>query len=245
MVAMIGVPHGALDPLVAHAAGIVRGRIDMVRFLAVYGLQVVAMIAAWLVVPAVAFSVFLLMSVWHFAGDWKHDLILWQRLVGAATVIFAPAFFHPQETGQIFAALTSQGFAFSMVSVMKPLAIAVLATLMLTALANIRQHMLTMLELLSLPVLAWALPPLAFFVVYFCCLHSPRHLIAIKTQLKLRSSTVWAVTLSITAVTLIIALAVFWMLPTTSYDERVLQTVFVGLAALTVPHMLLLEKIRR
>ncbi len=152
--------------------------------------------------------------------------------------------FFSQESGRIFTALISESLAGAMILVMKPLAIAMLATLMLAALFSFRQSSLTALELLSLPVLAWALLPLAFFVVYFCCLHSPQHFIAIRTQLKLRSSTVWAVTLSITAVTLIIALAVFWMLPAMSVDERILQTVFVGLAAVMVPHMLLFEKIR-
>ncbi len=248
-VAVLGVPHGALDPLVAYEAGIARNRVEMVRFLCVYLLQAAAMLFAWWLFPVLAFVLFLLISVQHFSGDWKEDFPAWQRLAGATTVIGGPPLFHPTETARIFAVLIPESTVLWLMPSLKLLgAVAIFALVLnalaitLTAASPRRYSWRSALELLSLPLLAWALPPLAFFVVYFCGLHSPRHFLETTEQLRVRPSVVLAVTIGITLVTLGFCLAAFLLLRPDSVDARLVQIVFIGLAALTVPHMLLMER---
>jgi Brp/Blh family beta-carotene 15,15'-monooxygenase len=84
-------------------------------------------------------------------------------------------------------------------------------------------------------------PPLIYFVIYFCALHSPRHFLLTADQLDLTPlqglRAAWpilVVTLAMTALGVIV-LAVF----TPAFEPATLQIVFIGLAAVTVPHMLL------
>lgn len=104
------------------------------------------------------------------------------------------------------------------------------------------------LELILLASIAWALEPLWYFVVYFCAFHSPRHLIAEFRQMRPETRlTAYIVMLTITIATLAIAAV------SGSHIERyadrvdivIYQVLFIGLAALTVPHMCLLEWVGR
>jgi len=244
LVALVGIPHGALDPLVAYSSGLACNRSEMCRFLGVYVLQATAMVAAWCILPVLAFVLFLLISIHHFAGDWIDDLPVWSRLATAATIITAPPLFHPRETAEIFAVLVPAAAVPQIMMGLKLLAFVAIGLMIPGMLIAVRHAWRSAAEMLSLPILAWALPPLAFFVVYFCGLHSPRHFLETLDQLSVRSDILWWVTIGITFLTLSVCVIAFFMLPSAAVSGRLLQIVFIGLAALTVPHMLLIEKVR-
>ena len=98
-----------------------------------------------------------------------------------------------------------------------------------------------MLELFGLLLLAWVLPPLFFFAVYFCGLHSPRHIIESARVLRWHTRAVRMTALGISIITVAAALGIYVSLPAIDATPRLLAVIFIGLAALTVPHMLLLE----
>jgi Brp/Blh family beta-carotene 15,15'-monooxygenase len=243
LVAVVGVPHGALDPLVAYAAGIARSRSQMLRFLGLYLLQAAAMLLMWYVLPVAALALFLLMSILHFSGDWKNERPRWQRLAAAATIIGAPPLFYPQETARIFAVLVPETAVPTLMIVLQFLAVLAIGTLMMGILHSVRRSWLSAAELASLPLLAWALPPIPFFVVYFCGLHSPKHFLEIVRQLQIPPTVILAVAVGTTLATLSFGTAAFMLLPTVSVNERLVQIIFIGLAVLTVPHMYLLQKV--
>lgn len=244
LIALVGVPHGALDPLVAFAAGIARDRTQLFLFLCMYVTQAAAVLAVWYLLPVLAFGVFLMLSIYHFSGDWRNDVPAWPRLGAAATIVSAPPLFHPAETAEIFAILVPESSVPEIMPVLQLLAILSFAVLVPGIVKLGKQSAYGAMELASLPVLAWALPPLVFFVVYFCGLHSPRHFIETITDLMVRPGLILLVTVGVTMLTLGICLAAFFMLPAGSIDTRLLQLVFLGLAALTVPHMILMEQVR-
>jgi hypothetical protein len=71
-------------------------------------------------------------------------------------------------------------------------------------------------------------------------LHSPRHLLETARDLGLTSFRSIALrNLPILAATLALAVLFYLHLQVTPSSGRILMTVFIGLAALTVPHMLL------
>jgi len=94
-------------------------------------------------------------------------------------------------------------------------------------------------ELAVLATAAVVLPPLVFFILYFCGLHSPRHLLHAAQNLNRKSAIITAA--GVTLLTVVLGGLVVMQAPVGRLDERLLQLTFIGLAVLTVPHMILIE----
>ena len=238
-VALFGIPHGALDPLVARTFGWWSSAKGLALFLTGYGLLAIGVLFVWRAQPAVALGAFLILSVVHFASDWP-ELRWWQRGSVALAVVSVPALAAPESVATIFAVLTAPPSAAILVDLLSLAAWPALASLVFTAITVMPRQPLLGIEVGLLAVLALLLPPLVFFVVYFCALHSPRHLIDTIAGLPaaIRPS-VLPVAAAITATTVAAGAAAGAML-SAPVDATVLRVVFIGLAALTVPHVLLI-----
>ncbi len=246
LVALLGLPHGALDPLLAHSAGLLASRARAIRFFGFYLLQAFAALALWWAVPSVALAVLLLMSVWHFGGDWRDTLGRWQALSGGACVVLLPVVSHPAETGWLFGILVSdleRGATLAM-SLRVP-ALLASAALMLTIVRLVLLRSPVAFELLSLSLLAVFLPPLLFFALYFCGLHSFRHLLRSLAATVVRPKTVVVVGAAFTLGALTFAGAAFLLTDSASLTNSMLRVVFIGLFVLSVPHMILTERVSR
>ncbi len=241
LVALLGIPHGALDPVLAHESNIARTPRELARFLLLYVSLASLVVATWWAVPAMALAGFLFLSIWHFGGDWR-ELLNWQATSGAATVVCAPAVFHPVAVQDLFSMLLFGAEATWLIPLLQVLGAVALVGLAIAVPAVATKRPRVALELLTLPMLAWLLPPLLFFVVYFCCLHSPRHIIDSLAFVTVRRSVIVMTGLAMTALTVSAATAAFLLLPAAETATRMMVIVFVGLAALTVPHMLLIEQ---
>jgi len=90
-------------------------------------------------------------------------------------------------------------------------------------------------------VLAFVAEPLVYFALYFCALHSLRHLAGLFREAPAsEQGRLWRMTFVYTVATVVLAgvlLALWSHLP---IDTLILQLVFIGLAAVTVPHMMLM-----
>ena len=251
VVVLSGLPHGALDPLVAHAAGHWHNGKELTVHLLTYtGLAAMA-VGIWLIWPVPALAAFLVLSAWHFSGDWPtlpHCRLpnAFERLSLGGMVVGAPALFHPQRVGEIFAVLTGRSpgdpLQSGLVEVLGWLTLALLPVAAIMMLRGLRHEVRVSLELISLPLLAWLLPPLLYFVIYFGLLHSPRHLIRLAEDPRIRvDRAFWQVLVAMTLLTVGLGVLAYALLDG-SPDQRLIQIVFIGLAALTVPHMLLIER---
>ncbi|NRB72013.1 MAG: beta-carotene 15,15'-dioxygenase, Brp/Blh family [Xanthomonadales bacterium] len=245
LVVMVGLPHGALDPLLARAAGLAPGTMGMTRFLGLYVLQLTLALLLWWWQPELALSLFLLMSAIHFADDWTPELPLWSRALAGSGLILAPLLFHPQEVAGLFGVLSSATFGQWLTTALQPLALLVVTGLAGAGLISVARRQPAGLELLTVLLLAWALTPVLFFVVYFCGLHSPRHLIDSFRELQMPGRVTLGVCLALTALTVIGALLLAQTQPQWDREEALLRLVFVGLAVLTVPHMTLLWRVKQ
>jgi len=94
-------------------------------------------------------------------------------------------------------------------------------------------------------VTAWLTHPLVYFALYFSLSHSPRHLRQQWAQLS--SSERRPAMLLVSLFTLLPVVIALLLAPLLSghWSERIIALVFIGLAALTMPHMLLLEQAYR
>ena len=238
LVILAGLPHGALDPLVAHKAGLWRQLRGFFGFLLLYLGLAAAALGAWLLFPGAALLVFLLYSGFHFSGDWRGELPGPLRLSAGIFIVSAPALFHPGATEGIFALLAGPEPAASITALLSlPAFLAGLG--LLAALASSRCSPDTRLELGILGTGAILFSPLLFFILYFCGLHSPRHLIeAARGQ---RRGLVLATAAGFSLLAVALAGAALWVTGTRPVTDGLIQVIFIGLAVLTVPHMLLVE----
>ena len=129
--------------------------------------------------------------------------------------------------------------ATSLVRVLHWLAFPALVGTIFSAARCLRTRPAVAAELAVLALSAVVLPPLVFFLLYFCSLHSPRHLI--DTVQGMNPATAAATAAGLTLVTVGLGALFFVLSPSTQVDERLLQITFIGLAILTVPHMILIE----
>ena len=237
-VAVAGLPHGALDPLVARRAKLWQRGSGLLAFSLLYLLIAGAAFSLWMLFPDTTLASLLVMSVWHFSGDWRSALPRSQCLAMATAVICAPALWHRTEVNEIFSYLTSANAHLfsSFMAYLAPL------SLLIAIIALVRKKNSgadSLIEFAILMLAAAVLPPLIFFLVYFCLLHSPRHLLEV-TQDFARAE-VASYGIVFTALSLCLAVATFFLLPDTGISERLTQVLFIGLLVLTVPHMLIIE----
>jgi Brp/Blh family beta-carotene 15,15'-monooxygenase len=238
LVAVVGLPHGALDPLVARKAGLWHNPSGLARFIGAYLFLAAIAGLLWVWAPKFSLAAFLAYSSWHFAGDWRDWLSRGWRLCAGSTVICAPSLFYPDHVAGYFSALTGED-ATTLVRVLQSLAIPALAGTIYSVARSFRTRPTVAAELAILAASALALPPLVFFLLYFCGLHSPRHLIA--TAQGMDSTTAIATATGLTLLTVGLGALFFVLLPSAQFDQRLLQITFIGLAVLTVPHMILIE----
>ncbi len=248
---VLGVPHGALDGEIARS--LLRSRLGVRLggwfrwawfpiFSLPYLLLAAGVLIAWRVTPMPTLAAFLAASAWHFGSEDAPGRHV-EAAVRGGLPIAVPLLVHPAATWAVFATVAN---------VARPqmpgwLQVASLLWLVLAVAWTGRVALRGQARLLALPALLVglfvALPPLTAFAIYFVCLHAPAHTKALVQDARRaprvrdgRSAIVLA--LPITALTLAIG-AVLWPFYAGAAPDRLLSLTLQGLAALTLPHMLL------
>ena len=239
-ISLVGLPHGALDPVIAHRCGLIHDLRSSVQFL-----LDTSLLSRWLSYfgynyLAASLLLFLLISCIHFGRDWKQKISFGGFAYGAF-VLGLPAWTAPEQVEQIFSFLIFQNVAEMQLIFLQGLGV---IGILLLIFDRGRISRLTAGELLILTICATSFEPLWYFIAYFCGLHSPRHLIAeFRTMRKETRFSAYVVMLALTILTLGIAAVSGSHLEKyyANIDLAIYQIIFIGLAALTVPHMCLLE----
>ena len=159
--------------------------------------------------------------------------------------------FHTAEVSQLFIVLAGPN-AVLIMDALRPAQIIWLAAACIyagAALSN-RQYGAAASELAGLAVLVWLLPPLAGFAIYFCVVHSRRHFTSIWKAMQLFVSRRFILVSGgiLTAASWAMGAGIYFsqtMSGIFSPDEAFIRAVFILLAALTVPHMLLVDTMYR
>ena len=238
----LGMPHGALDVTIGPRL------MSWYWFFPAYGLAAALTVAGWMAAPKYGLAIFVLLSWAHFgSGDMDGwHFVRWIAVArGAATgglVLGLPLALHADVVAPIFTTLmlnratftasTSVAWGSAMLVVAVPAGAVACATHLVT------EQWAGVGELVLLAMLGVYATPLLTFAVYFALWHSPRHLLASGVERRSVTPTVLA-----TIATLGLG-ASAWVLiePATTTAVRV---VFIGLAALTVPHLAVTAVARR
>ena len=253
-IVIIGLPHGAFDGAVALALGYGKTLRSMLGFICAYIAIAVGVVVFWIAFPTVALLLFLLISMVHFGiGDsqpgWWGQRSL-QALAHGGLVVVAISLLHRDEVEPIFAHLVL-GDTAVLWGVLSGAAYGLAAVVASYAALAYRYQSLRprLAELAVLGVAYYVLPPLAGFALYFCVVHSMRHMAHIWRKLRTgldggRKMLRLAVMFSVA--TWAAGALALWLMPAAeSLDGAILRVVFIGLAALTVPHMILVDGLFR
>lgn len=245
LIVALGVPHGALDTIFARNLYNTRSIGQWLVFALAYLCLALTVVGIWLLSPFVFLSGFLIISLAHFSGDLRDGTPLFVQIAYGGAILVLPILLHSSEVTQLFMLLGGSTAANQVVKVLQFLSWPWLLVCIFAVAVETVKDRYAALELAAVVVLGVVSPPLIAFTVFFCAMHSARH---VMRTLKFAGTTstlflALAATLPMIAV-LILSLVAWRYLPQSALDSRILQFVFVGLAALTVPHMALVERAR-
>lgn len=244
---LLGVPHGALDPVFAEELHGVQGLRGWFGFALAYLSAALLVLLAWQYAPRLSLIVFLLLSALHFSGDPAPGTRFMARLLYGGALIVLPALLHASEMARLFAFLVPAQGAVALAGVLHELSAPwLLATALVVAWTQ-RTYWLTGVEIAAAAALALLAPPLLAFAVFFCFMHSARHILRTWDYAGARADSaarlVHAAALPMLGTLVLGSTAAYWM-RAQPIEAGLMQLLFVGLAALTVPHMALVERAR-
>ena len=247
-VALLGLPHGAIDAYIARQNGLWRSTRGFAAFVGIYAVVAIGVIGVWMIMPTPSLLAFLIISAWHFGAD-ANARNQAERWLFGSLLLSLPSFFHPADVASLFEAISgaSAGSLVSILQVWAPVAAIGVFAMLVRRRPPAQQRWADIATVAGLVLFAWALPPLVYFVIYFSALHSPAHFGRVIRLVPPpdRSSAI-AYTVGFTALTLLIAgMAFIALTDEVTLQQSTLQIVFIGLAALTVPHMFLIDGICR
>lgn len=247
-IVFIGLPHGAMDGALALHLGWMRQRTKAAVFLLAYVGLAAAVVLAWFLAPVLTFTLFLGISLLHFGrGDVDdEDASMWllESFARGGLVIAGISQFHRLETDLVFQTLVGSDTEFVWLCLDAASVVVAACILLVVVRTTGDARRSYVLETIGLATLFAVTPPLVGFAVYFCLVHSARHFLSMRRIFgeALAALDIAKPTVVLTLITWgsgIVALAV--RSSDLALSEAVLQVVFIGLAALTVPHMILVD----
>ena len=248
-IVMIGLPHGALDGAVAMHIGLVKKLSNLIKFMLAYISLAVFVVIVWMFFPTFSLIAFLGISLLHFGyGDAKNGEGITkfaEAVAHGGLVIVGISQFHRGEVDEIFYYLIKQDTStiWLTMNIASIGVIAAIATCLLQTSKDVKWSSTT-LELLLVGVVIAIAPPLLGFSIYFCLIHSARHFSRIYRMIKqnVANTTIKTQAILFTVACWLAALVAFVLFADFSDPgPTILRIIFIGLAALTVPHMILID----
>ncbi|CAM3641002.1 Brp/Blh family beta-carotene 15,15'-dioxygenase [Polynucleobacter arcticus] len=244
LIFFFGVPHGALDPVFAQKLLLLKSWQDWTKFVIVYLALSMLVVFIWWQLPLFFMGSFLLLSVMHFSRDLNDQVPRVTRVLYGGSMIFLPTIFHFEEMQNLFSLILDADAGLQIASFLHVLAWPWLVGILIGIYFQFNRGWLVGLEILAVALLSTLASPLVSFTLYFCGMHSSRHMMRTGAYSGLNFMKLGLVSLGPMLGVIFIALLAWFYLPELPNYERLLRLVFVGLAALTVPHMLLIDRVR-
>jgi beta-carotene 15,15'-dioxygenase len=181
------------------------------------------------------------MSIVHFGADWRTEGDGFFALTIGWALIAMPALSHPEAVAAIFDTLTGDESGGVIAAILACTAVpAICGSLIFAAKAIKDKDALNGVNVIACLVAAALLPPLVGFAVYFCGLHSPRHLAeAIEQSGSMPRGEKALRVLAVAALSLGTGAILFGSYESVSIGSGIVRTAFVLISILTVPHFIL------
>ena len=260
LILSIGVSHGAFD----HQKGKKLAKIYNIKnssfFYSIYLMLVLWVIIIWFFFPTISLFFFLIVASYHFGKEDTEFLITKKSNINiilyflkGILVIIAPLMFHFVETINIFKLLLIQNESFYLFLNFIENNYIISFIFLISLLTNIYffltgfkiVNLLIFFDFTSILILNYFFAPLVAFTLYFCFLHSFRHSLSLITELDKYNFKNGLLIFIKKAAPLTILTAIFYLLSlyylSNHYlvNEAIYKVIFIGLASLTFPHILL------
>ena len=260
LILSIGVSHGSLDNEKGRKLFQFFGINNFFIFYLLYILISLIVIILWVIIPSISLIIFLIVASYHFGKEDTQFLIVKSSnlnqllfFLKGTLIILAPMYFHFDETISIFKFLLIDNETFykflDLIETNKIIFYSItLSTIssIILFIQNFEVKKFTIfLDYFSILIINYYFSPLVAFTIYFCFLHSVRHSISLMFELDkndlingLKIFTKKA--LPLTILTAIFCFVGLYLLNNTyNFDSSILKIIFIGLASLTFPHILL------
>ncbi len=260
LILIIGVSHGSLD----HEKGKKLFKIFKIDSISIfyftYILISTLVVIVWMLFPSISLIIFLLVASYHFGKEDTQFLInkvsFFDQLLfffKGLLIILAPMFFNFNDTILIFKFLMVENESFYLTldfiesnSILPGLiAFSTFSSIYLFLKEFHLKKFIIFFDYFSILILNYILTPLVAFTIYFCFLHSVRHSMSLIYEIDKQNFTNGIKIFIKKAIPLTILTGIFCLiglyLLNNNYDldSSILKIIFIGLASLTFPHILL------
>ena len=254
LILILWISHGALDNIKGKKLLKFFGYKSTISFYLAYILISLLIIMFWIIFPNIVLFLFLIVAAYHFGKEdtvfsFKRKFLISECLFffKGSSVIITPLLLQRNATNEIFRILNFNVFnsaVFSDQFLIVLLCISFLSSLYISNKKNSDLKGIMIMDFLSLIILNFFLTPVLAFTIYFCFLHSIRHSLSLIFELDnniyrgFRNFVKKAIPL--TLITAIIYLAsIHFINNYYELDQAIYKVIFIGLASLTFPHILL------
>ena len=260
LILSIGISHGSLDNFKGRKLFQILKIDNFSIFYFAYILIALIVIFLWILIPYVSLIVFLMVASYHFGKEDTQFLIIENSyynqflfFLKGSLIVFAPMYFHFDETISIFRLLLIENETFYNFLGLIESNRVLLYCVILSTLANILlftknfelKKFTIFLDYFSILIINYYFSPLVAFTIYFCFLHSVRHSISLMSELDRDDlgngfKIFVKKALPLTIITAIFCSIGLYLLNNTyNLESSILKIIFIGLASLTFPHILL------
>ena len=260
LILSIGISHGSLDNLKGRKLFHILEINNFSIFYIAYILIALVVIILWIYMPYISLIIFLMVASYHFGKEDTQFLIIENSyynqflfFLKGSLIVFAPMYFHFDETISIFRLLLIENETFYKFLDLIEANRVLLYFVILSTLANILlftknfelKKFTIFLDYFSILIINYYFSPLVAFTIYFCFLHSIRHSISLMSELDENNlgngfKIFIKKALPLTFITAIFCVIGLYLLNNTyNFDSSILKIIFIGLASLTFPHILL------
>ena len=247
LIATIGISHGSLDNFKGAKLLKILNIKNKLLFYFIYIFVSLVIISSWLMFPLFTLTIFLIVAAYHFGKEDsvfgkinKFKLLNLIFFLKGSLIILAPLYFHHYETIQIFEILGVKLIQYNISLIIVLIYLSLISNFFIN-----KNILLSLLDSFTVIILNINFEPLLAFTVYFCFLHSIRHSLSLiqeinNTNLKKGLINFLKKALPLTIITAFgFLIAVFLLNEYYLLDSAILKVVFIGLASLTFPHILL------
>jgi len=252
LILTIGISHGSLDHIKGKKLIKYFGYKSMSIFYLSYLLIGAVIILVWLIFPKSLLFLFLIIAAYHFGKEDSEFINQKERFeliyfLKGSLIITSPLFFHKEETLAIFETLNfyiSNNLIISNEILFILILLSLVSGIILSLNNSFEARSLLLMDYLSILILNYFLNPIIAFTIYFCFLHSIRHSISlireINKNLKKGLPVFIKKAFPLTILTILgYVVSISILNNYNEFNETIYRVIFIGLASLTFPHILL------